>query len=238
MAKNSIIFYRDWADMLLRLPEQMRHKAVDAILAYISNGEEPTDPEVAYGVFMAIRAHIERDANKYDQVCKKRAESGRRGGIKKAKNLSNVTKSKQDLANVAIATKSKQNKQDLANVADNDNDNENDNDITNNIKINNNNINIIAPKKIFKPPTIAEVKDYIATKEYTIDAEAFIAYYDSNGWMVGRHKMKNWKAALVTWQKRNQNERINNNRTTAQQDRDKAFANHIFNKIAGSGSGG
>ena len=54
----------------------------------------------------------------------------------------------------------------------------------------------------FIPPTVEEVKARIAEMGYTFDAEAFIAFYQSNGWMVGKSKMKDWRAALVTWQKR------------------------------------
>ena len=54
----------------------------------------------------------------------------------------------------------------------------------------------------FIPPTVEEVKARIAEMGYTFDAEAFIAFYRSNGWMVGKSKMKDWRAAMVTWQKR------------------------------------
>jgi hypothetical protein len=36
---------------------------------------------------------------------------------------------------------------------------------------------------------------------YLTDAERFMNYYESNGWMVGRTKMKDWKAALANWSK-------------------------------------
>ena len=53
----------------------------------------------------------------------------------------------------------------------------------------------------FRPPTLEEVKSYILEKGIEIDAERFVAYYESNGWMVGRNKMKSWKSATVTWHK-------------------------------------
>lgn len=55
----------------------------------------------------------------------------------------------------------------------------------------------------FIPPTIAEVQAYIQQKGYSIDAESFVAFYESKGWMVGKNKMKDWHMALVTWSKRN-----------------------------------
>lgn len=52
----------------------------------------------------------------------------------------------------------------------------------------------------FKPPTVEEVSAYIREKGYSVDAEKFVAYYESNGWRVGRNPMRDWKAALRTWQ--------------------------------------
>ena len=54
----------------------------------------------------------------------------------------------------------------------------------------------------FIKPSLFEVQQQISEKGYNVDAEAFIAYYESNGWKVGNNKMKDWKSALVTWQKR------------------------------------
>ena len=91
------------------------------------------------------------------------------------------------------ATKSKQN---LVNVADNDN--ESDNDNVNDIDIKKNK----GKTSRFTQPTLQEVENYIKEKGYSIDAEAFIAFYDSNGWLVGKNKMKSWKSAVTTWAKR------------------------------------
>ena len=52
-------------------------------------------------------------------------------------------------------------------------------------------------------PTIEDITDYINSHGYVVDAQAFYAYYVSNGWKVGRNPMKSWKAAIVTWQKNN-----------------------------------
>ena len=53
----------------------------------------------------------------------------------------------------------------------------------------------------FVPPTIEDVKAYCLERQNNVDAERFIDYYTSNGWQVGRHKMKDWKAAVRTWEK-------------------------------------
>lgn len=58
-------------------------------------------------------------------------------------------------------------------------------------------------QKRFIPPTIEEVKAENERKGYHIDAESFIAFYESKGWLVGKTPMRSWKAAMVTWEKRN-----------------------------------
>lgn len=71
-------------------------------------------------------------------------------------------------------------------------------------KIKENNIdNIDKPVSRFIPPTLQEVEAYIQEKGYNFTAEAFFDYYTSNGWMVGRNKMKDWKASVRNW-KRNE----------------------------------
>lgn len=61
--------------------------------------------------------------------------------------------------------------------------------------------------KRFTPPTIEEVRAYIEEKKYNIDADRFVAYYSSNGWVVGRTKMTDWKAAVRYWVRRDKDER-------------------------------
>ena len=56
-------------------------------------------------------------------------------------------------------------------------------------------------EKRFSPPSIEEVDSYIREKGYTVDAERFVNFYESKGWYVGKNKMKNWRAAVATWQK-------------------------------------
>ena len=54
----------------------------------------------------------------------------------------------------------------------------------------------------FVPPTIAEVREYCLERGNSIDPEAFIAFYSSKGWKVGREPMTDWRSAVVTWEKR------------------------------------
>jgi hypothetical protein len=53
----------------------------------------------------------------------------------------------------------------------------------------------------FTPPSAFDVLDYCKERKNYVDAETFIAFYQSKGWMVGRNKMKDWKACVRTWEK-------------------------------------
>ena len=64
--------------------------------------------------------------------------------------------------------------------------------------------------KRFVKPTIEEVRLYCIEKGYSFDPEAFYAFYESNGWKVGRNPMKNWKMACTTWSKNKRNNNTNN----------------------------
>ncbi len=59
-------------------------------------------------------------------------------------------------------------------------------------------------RKVFVKPTIDEVRAYCYEHGYDIDAEYFVAYYESKGWLVGKTPMKSWQACVVTWVKKRQ----------------------------------
>jgi len=68
--------------------------------------------------------------------------------------------------------------------------------------------------KRFTPPSLEEVKSYIYEKKYSTDAETFVAFYTSKNWFVGKNKMRDWKAALITWEKRQRENQANKQSTT------------------------
>lgn len=88
----------------------------------------------------------------------------------------------------------------------------------NNTSINNtskNNIkeNIKRKNEVFKKPTLEEITAYIQERKSPIDPEAFYAYYESVGWIVGKKHMKNWKMAIITWEKKREALRKENSKT-------------------------
>ena len=60
----------------------------------------------------------------------------------------------------------------------------------------------ISKKAIFIKPTFEEISQYCRERKNKIDPQHFIDYYEANGWMVGRNKMKDWKACVRTWEAR------------------------------------
>ena len=69
-------------------------------------------------------------------------------------------------------------------------------------KINkNNSIKDKGAKSVFCKPTLEEVKAYCAERKNRVDPERWYNHYESVGWKVGRNPMKDWKAAVRTWER-------------------------------------
>lgn len=86
----------------------------------------------------------------------------------------------------------------------------------NNTSINNTSMNIKEniKRKVFKKPTLEELKEYCVSASLSVDYQYFYDYYESNGWKVGKNLMKDWKATLRNWNRRNNSnkkENSNNN---------------------------
>jgi len=71
-----------------------------------------------------------------------------------------------------------------------------------NINITNTNLTDSNKKAFFKKPTFDEVKNYCILRKNNIEAEAFIDFYESKGWQIGKEIMKSWKACVRTWESR------------------------------------
>lgn len=81
----------------------------------------------------------------------------------------------------------------FADTNNNDNNDNNDNNIYNNKNA--------RARERFVAPTIDEVRAYCTERNNSVDAQRFVDYYTANGWMVGKNKMKNWQAAVRTWER-------------------------------------
>lgn len=65
-------------------------------------------------------------------------------------------------------------------------------------------------RKPFNPPTVEEVQAYCTERGNMVDPEAFIDFYESKGWMIGKNKMKDWKAAVRTWEQGDKRKGVKN----------------------------
>lgn len=68
----------------------------------------------------------------------------------------------------------------------------------------------------FSPPDIQDVKAYCIERKNNVDPERFIDFYEAKGWMVGKNKMKDWRAAVRNWER---NEASKSTAQTTQQGR-------------------
>ena len=85
--------------------------------------------------------------------------------------------------------------------------------------------------KRFSQPTLLEVEDYCFERKNTVDASKFIDYYTSNGWKVGKNAMKDWRAAVRTWEK-TQNNNNNGNKKRNRLDADAQWRAEMQASIA------
>ncbi len=58
------------------------------------------------------------------------------------------------------------------------------------------------PHPRFIPPTVDEVQAYCQERHSSVDPVAFVSFYESKGWMVGKNQMKNWRSAISSWERR------------------------------------
>lgn len=68
---------------------------------------------------------------------------------------------------------------------------------------------IVNNKGSFLKPKIFDIKGYCIERKNNVDFETFYDFYESKDWLIGKNKMKDWKACVRTWEKRNNNTKDN-----------------------------
>lgn len=123
-----------------------------------------------------------------------------------------------DKARQREKNKSKLLQQSLDNVQDNVQDNVSQELRVKSIELRDNSLEIEKEdkRKRFTPPTVEQVKLYCIERGNTVDAENFFDFYEAKGWKVGNQPMKDWRAAVRTWEKREEQ--------SSQKPRRKSFA--------------
>jgi hypothetical protein len=177
--KKSMVFYYEWLPLINSLPNEKRLKFYDQIFSKEYNSNE-NDPHLKGIVDFVLSKKLDNE-KKYEKKINANRENGKLGG--RPRNPENP---------VGLP-------ETQPNPNDNDNVNDNVNDKKENIK-----------RKNFIPPSLSQVSEYMT--KYTFEKgmryelvqepQKFLDFYQSKGWMVGKSKMKDWKAAARNWIRR------------------------------------
>ena len=181
--KDSFVLYTKYLDNIQALSMEQRGMLFTSLMLYAS-GQEPEemDPVTAMA-FSFIKSQMDKDIEKYNETCAKRSEAGKLGGRPK----------KQEEAKKANGFSENQKKQGKAKKADNEYEYEYDND--------NDLLKENTKRKVFSTPTVDDVRAYCLERNNKVDPQQFVDFYESKGWMIGKNKMKDWKAAVRTWER-------------------------------------
>lgn len=210
MTQESFVLYSTFRDSAALLSLEDRGRLWDAVFSYQCDGALPNDmPREVAIVFAGMRPLFDRDKQRYRGVCEARREAGRKGGLAKQANA-NSGQAKQ-----ANASGGKQNRQVLASVADLScidlsciKEKERHFvskescafDPTTLPGFQKSEGNRAKAKSTFTKPSLKEVAAYCKERGNTVDPARFINYYQSNGWRVGKNPMRDWHAAVHTWE--------------------------------------
>lgn len=181
--------YTDFAEAMEALSDAERGRLFMSMLQYASTGEAGTLSGAERFVWPIAKQNIDRA----QAELKKRVENGRKGGRPKK---ANESEEKQPKGKESKKKQTKDNK-----------DKDKDKDKENNIIPLSPNGDIPpkgerTPAKRFVKPTAEEVRAYCAERGNHVDAQAFVDFYEAKGWKVGSSPMKDWKAAVRTWEQR------------------------------------
>ena len=182
-----------------KLPMEDRLRLYDAMLDYGETGVVPELEGPLALLWDYFQPQLELDNARYESIRAKRAKAGRLGGqaCQGSKQPEQEPQDGQEEAREA-AEANEANEANQANEA---------NTIQSN-PVQSNPVQLResiaakappAPKKRFVPPTQAEIGAYVREAKLTMDPQEFLDYYTANGWKVGSHAMKDWRAAARNW---------------------------------------
>lgn len=170
MNRNQFTFYRSFYDAVKVLPKKEQTAVILAICAYALDNEEPNLTGTAAAIFTLVRPTLDSS--------RKKAESGKRGGETKHDESKPEAKPKQ-------SAREKEGENEKEGEIEKENE-------------------CYTPKPPrgakFTPPTVDEVTAYCRERNKGVDPERWYNHYTANGWKVGKNQMKDWKAAVRTWE--------------------------------------
>ena len=173
-----IKLFVDYLDAIEPLGDAERGRLFTSLLEYARTGEAPQLGGNERFLFPMMRAQIDRDNAAMTGLSEARSKAGKIGAEAKQ-------------ANAGFAKQNKQMPTLPSKLSyDKDKDKDKDKDES------------IMRARRFTPPTLEEVEAYVHERSSAVDAQKFIDFYASKGWMIGKNPMKDWKAAVRTWEKR------------------------------------
>ena len=211
MAKEYICLYHSYRDAIQALDDAERGRLLTAMLEYTLTGDAGNLRGNERFVFPLIKSQIDRDNGKYEEICKKRAQSGKIGG----------RPAKQKKANAFSESKTSQDKgeyegeEEYQDKDENENKEEEKREGEGDCKEKEKEKAPGTPEGVrrahhFHPPTLSQVRDYVYERNSPVDPQGFLDFYQAKGWMVGNTPMQDWKAALrnaESWERWQRQER-------------------------------
>lgn len=178
------MFYRSFYEAIKELPPEDFKKSVSAIMEYGLNEKEPETAGIEKTIYLLAKPQIDANNRRYQNGTKggrprTESEADQNQKITKPEPKNNQAVTKQKPSGNQTETKPEPKEKDKVKDKEKDNDKK----------------SVVR----FAPPSLQDVTAYCQAKGYTVDAERFIDYYSSQGWMVGKNKMKDWKAAVRNW---------------------------------------
>ena len=186
MVRESFIFYGSFFEALSCLDDDVRLQCYDAVIEYALTGNERELNGVSKAVFALIKPQINANNERYANGCKGGRPTSKTSGFEKEAKSKTSGFENDDVSENQTITEHKPNENENENVNENVNDNEKKS----------------ASSRRFVKPSLSEVKEYCQERNNDVNPEAFIDFYESKGWKVGNQPMKDWKAAVRTWEKR------------------------------------
>jgi len=197
---SNFMFYENFLTALELLPEGEREKACYEFCKYGVTGELPDDKSIAMfciGVSVSVRKFDGRGGAREGAG----APKGNQNANKKQSDNQNQSEVEINQINQNNQNQSKQSKQSKQSEPEKQSEMININ-INKNINLKEkDNINVIQKEKRFSKPTIEEIQTYCRERNNTVEASKFFDFYESKGWKVGNSPMKDWRAAVRTWEK-------------------------------------
>lgn len=190
-----ICLYVSYLDSIVIHSYETRGKLLTAMLEYASTGQEVKVPKSVESFWISMRQQIDRDLEKYEQICEANRIKGAKGG--RAPRKATASTSLPEQANEKEKENEKENIKEKEKKKEKEKERENKKENT--IPGSGDEENAPAP---FIPPNSEEVKNYVYSKGLSMDVDLFMDHYTSNGWMVGSNPMKDWKAAVRNWNRK------------------------------------